>query len=828
MKPGRSLTASRLALTIACVLTFSLPLGFFIVGYQKLVIILQTEAEANAIFASQIINANPDYWAFEQARLQEFLSLHAIATAREIRRIIDLNGKTVAQNQDEVSYPFMVRSHELYDSGKVVAKLEIARSLRPLLWETLLVGVVGGLLMTAIYFSLKKYVLDAREAAEQALRESEERYRLLVSNIPALVFTGYWNGEIDFFDDKIKGLIGYTKEEFNARRLKWLDVVAEEDLENMQRIFREALKTSRSYVREYRIKTKEGKNTWIQERSQIMCHPDGLVDYVSGVFFDVTDRRQAEEAHRETQVQQQALLDNIPDIAWLKDRESRFIATNEPFALACGCSRGELVGKTDLDIWPRELAEKYRRDDAEVMRSGQRQVLEEALVDKDGKTLWIEAIKTPFYNDQGEVIGTVGIARDITARKQAADELRRAYAEIEQLFASITSILIGLTPAGVVWHWNAEAEKVLRIKAADVLGKRLHKIPLEWEGAKIAEAISACRKQCQPVRLDNIRFRRHSGKDGYLGVSISPIKEESGEVSGIILLGRDITERLILEVQLAQAQRLESIGQLAAGIAHEINTPIQYVGDNTRFLNDAFKDLFALLEKYKDLLAANNSGAVTGDLLGQLETAAREADLDYLMDEIPAAISQSLEGVERVAKIVRAMKDFSHPGAAEKQAVDLNKALASTITVAHNEWKYVAEMITDLDPSLPLVPCRPDELNQVFLNIILNAAHAIADVVGREPAAKGTITIKTRRNGDWAEIAISDTGGGIPEEIRSRIFDPFFTTKEVGKGTGQGLAISHSVIVDKHGGAIDFETEPGQGTTFLIRLPMVAGKLEKG
>jgi signal transduction histidine kinase len=177
------------------------------------------------------------------------------------------------------------------------------------------------------------------------------------------------------------------------------------------------------------------------------------------------------------------------------------------------------------------------------------------------------------------------------------------------------------------------------------------------------------------------------------------------------------------------------------------------------------------------------------------------------------------EGVDRVAKIVRAMKDFSHPGTGEKTAVNINLAIENTIMVARNEWKYVAEMVTGQDPNLPLVSCLPDEFNQVLLNLIINAAHAIGEVVG-SGSNKGAITISTRQDGDWAEIRVQDTGTGIPEKIRPKIFDPFFTTKQVGKGTGQGLAIAHSVIVDKHGGTIACETEVGQGTTFVIRLPL--------
>jgi signal transduction histidine kinase len=166
------------------------------------------------------------------------------------------------------------------------------------------------------------------------------------------------------------------------------------------------------------------------------------------------------------------------------------------------------------------------------------------------------------------------------------------------------------------------------------------------------------------------------------------------------------------------------------------------------------------------------------------------------------------------------MKDFSHPGAGEKTPVDINKAIESTITVTHNEWKYVAELEAHLDKDLPLVPCLPGDFNQVILNIIINAAHAIGNVIDENADRKGTISVSTGRNNGWAEVRIQDTGSGIPEAYQPRIFDPFFTTKEVGRGTGQGLAISRSVIVDKHGGSLNFETTEGKGTTFIIRLPL--------
>jgi two-component system NtrC family sensor kinase len=282
---------------------------------------------------------------------------------------------------------------------------------------------------------------------------------------------------------------------------------------------------------------------------------------------------------------------------------------------------------------------------------------------------------------------------------------------------------------------------------------------------------------------------------------------------------RALHERNLMEAQLRQAQKLESVGQLAAGISHEINTPVQYIGDNLRFIAESFTGLTRLLAEQQKLFAAAVAGQFSAELTAGVEAAAGDADLPFLEKEIPKALQQSLEGVNRVAAIVNAMKEFSHPGVAEKTPVDLNKAIQTTITVARNEWKYVAELETDFDAGLPPVPCYPGEFNQVILNLLVNAAHAIGDVVRRTPGAKGLITITTRYDKRWAEIRVADTGAGIPMAIRDRIFEPFFTTKEVGKGTGQGLAIARATIVRKLAGELTFESTEGKGATFIIRLP---------
>lgn len=282
----------------------------------------------------------------------------------------------------------------------------------------------------------------------------------------------------------------------------------------------------------------------------------------------------------------------------------------------------------------------------------------------------------------------------------------------------------------------------------------------------------------------------------------------------------DITQRKLIEQDLAQAQRLEAVGQLAAGIAHEINSPIQYIGDNTRFMQEAFQGFGTLVPALERVLEACKAGPVEEALVTEVEALVHQLDIAYYVEEIPRAVVQSLDGVQRVARIVRAIKEFAHPGSDEKLLIDLNRAVENTLTLARNEWKYVAEMTTDFAADLPLVPCRPNEIHQVVLNLVVNAAQAITEALRERPQQKGTIRVSTRQDGPWVEIAVSDSGIGIPQDIHTKIFNSFFTTKEIGQGTGQGLAIVHSLIVEKHGGTIDFETEVGRGTTFRIRLPL--------
>lgn len=291
--------------------------------------------------------------------------------------------------------------------------------------------------------------------------------------------------------------------------------------------------------------------------------------------------------------------------------------------------------------------------------------------------------------------------------------------------------------------------------------------------------------------------------------SISHVVDPSGEQEGLVCVFTDITERKHLQQQLIQSQKMEAVGQLSAGIAHEINTPIQYIRDNTMFFKNEFENIKNCI--YKKINNNLNSASDSNE----------EGDLDYAMQEIPQAIEETLEGIEAVADIVRSLKEFSHPGAEEKVFLDINQALHSTAIVSKNEWKYVAEISWDLDPLIGEIKCFPGELNQVFLNIIINAAHAIeTNKKLHNIEERGLIKIKTSKDEDNLVITISDNGTGIEDHIKGKVFEPFFTTKEVGKGTGQGLSLAYSTVVQKHKGKIWFDSKFGSGSTFYISLPI--------
>jgi PAS domain S-box-containing protein len=482
-----------------------------------------------------------------------------------------------------------------------------------------------------------------------------------------------------------------------------------------------------------------------------------------------------------------------------------------------GGLNGQDLGDLVSGSWP---LEHEKRGPLRVLRDAMRSGGSCRFDDARFRTLKSEWLPVSFVltaiDTSHSVRGSVLIFHDIRERKAAQDALRESESRFRAIFESAAVGIVRVDVDGKIADCNRAYCEMLRDDRESLVGQsvfaRVH--PDEVPDAR--ERFERVKRGDESDPHLERRYVLGDGSMVWAMQTTSFVRNRDGVPAFAIGVVENVTARKHLEISLRQAQKLEAVGRLAAGIAHEINTPVQFVGDSVYFLRDTVLDLFKLLERYRAFRQA--ASLSMPDLAAELVEAETATDIDYLVDRMPKALDRALDGLDRVATIVRGMKEFAHPTQTEKAPTDLNRAIETTLAIARNEYKYVAEIETEFG-ELPRVTCHVGELNQAFLNIIVNAAHAIGDVV-QGTDGKGRIRIRTWRDGDRVVIAVSDSGSGIPEAIRDRIFDPFFTTKEVGRGTGQGLAIARAVVVEKHQGELTFDTEFGRGTTFTIRLPI--------
>jgi two-component system, NtrC family, sensor kinase len=548
---------------------------------------------------------------------------------------------------------------------------------------------------------------------------------------------------------------------------------------------------------------------------------------IAGILVHITIERsimcplsrvQSELAHERDLLR--ILLDHIPDKIYFIDAQDKFIRINKASASVLGVEDpAAAVGRSLADYFDPDTSGRILEDHQAILSSGQPVISKVERVSRSGESRWMATTKVPVLAGMPPVQMIVGISRDVTEWKQMVEEMEAREASFRLLFSAIPhAIFVCDVETLEIVEVNDAACRTYGYSAEEFLRMYLTDIYPADDHARLKRTV----RELGPTNPWR-GLRKHVSKEGrILDVEIADHFLEFHGRGAILVTAQDVTEQKRLELELRHAQRLEAVGQLAAGIAHEINTPIQYVGDNLRFLRDAFEERQAILAQYERLVEAASAAKILPEIVEAIYAARNNADLQYLEDEIPKALLQSLDGVERVATIVRAMKSFAHPGGDEKRPADLNKALADALIVARNELKYVAEVVTDFG-ELPPVCCHIGDLNQVFLNLLVNAAHAIGDVM-KTSGARGEICVRTRCQEGEAVISVSDTGCGIAPQIGSRVFDPFFTTKEVGKGTGQGLAIARNIVVEKHGGRIAFEPNPPRGTTFIVSLPLDGAK----
>ena len=668
--------------------------------------------------------------------------------------------------------------------------------------------------------------LDRQQAIEMHAKANERTLLEILCTTPDLVAIADANsGKLRYLNTSGRKMLAIgPKDELSELRLWDFHADGENGVSQQERVA--WAKRYGNWVGESAFVSREGRHVPVSK--QILAHrsPEGEVVYLSVVARDITERLVADQALRESEKRYRDLIESQGDAVVLADANQRFTFANPAAEELLGVPIGGLVGRYLQEF----LAEKDRamvRDQIKLRREGKRSSYEIEIITSGGTQRHLLISASPRVDGEGRYCGTLAVLRDITERRQAMEKVARS----EQLLRTVLDVL----PQRVFWKdregrfLGANNQFLTDCGMSSVTGKTDFDMP--WPAHQTERFQEDDRRAIESgtALLDMIeQVTDSTGKTMWLSTSKVPMRNEQGEVVGVLGTYLDLTplkraeqERQMMEVQLRQAQKIEAVGQLAAGIAHEINTPMQYVADNTRFLQDSFKNIWKVLQTHEELLNAARSNALTPELIARVEQAAAAGDLEYLSQQVPAAIDETLEGVGRITKIVRAMKEFSHPGGKEKSLANLNNAIESTVTVARNEWKYVADMNLELDPDLPAIPCFLGELNQAVLNLVINAAHAIGDVVKESPGSKGVITVRTRRDGDHVELRVSDTGAGIPEAIRPRIFEPFFTTKPVGKGTGQGLSIVYGNVVKKHGGTVRFESEVGKGTTFILRLPLV-------
>ena len=419
---------------------------------------------------------------------------------------------------------------------------------------------------------------------------------------------------------------------------------------------------------------------------------------------------------------------------------------------------------------------------------------------------------------------------DITEGMRTQEQLQQLAAALSQektllagVISAVPQLVFWKDPLGRYVGCNAAYLDFRGLGQTDLLGRDDVDLGVDDAMATaLRELETPVMATGEPIHDRKIELSDSQGRHRSLLLSVLPHEQDQDGTRGVIGVAADITHARELERQLAQANRLESIGQLAAGIAHEINTPIQYVSDNTHFIAESMATLLAAAQQVAELAAelAAQDGDQGDPLQARIRAILEPVELDFLSAEVPGALGEAREGLARVTEIVRAMKDYAHPGTGRAD-IDVNRAIESTVQVCRNEWKYVARVDLQLDPGAGVVPCFEGELKQVILNMVVNAAQALAE--DRERGGRtelGVITIGTARDRDEFVITIADDGPGMDEKVRDRVFDPFFTTKEVGKGTGQGLSLAHAVVVTKHQGTIGLDTAPGRGATFTIRLPL--------
>jgi PAS domain S-box-containing protein len=621
---------------------------------------------------------------------------------------------------------------------------------------------------------------------ERGLIRSEENYRLLIQNIAGVDYKGYKDWSVEFFDEKISTITGYEPDEFNSRKMKWIDIIVKEDLETVRNIFAHALKTDQPYVREYRIKTKPGDVRWIQERGRIVFDQKGEIEFITGIIFDTTDRKRADEALRESEAALKSIFRAAPTgIGMVVDRV--IVQANERLCEIVGYSHEELLGKSARILYLTDQDFEYvGRDKYAQIREHGTGTVETRLQRKDGQVIDVLLSSTPIdRNDMSR--GVTFTVLDITHRKQTEDALQRSVKRFRKLFEESNDAIFIHDLEGRIYDLNRAALNMTGYPKASLLEMVVADLHPEADHQGVYQALEDAHRNGH-VRFQS-RFMRADQSIITVDISSSVIDEDEGLVQGLV---RDITQQRQMEEQLRQTQRIEAIGTLAGGIAHDFN------------------NILSPIILHTDMV---------------LEDIPVESPIRFNLEEIHSASI-------RAKDLTRQILTFGRQTEQERTPLIIRPIIKETLKLLRYSFPSTIEIRQTVETKGGAVLADQTQIQRILMNLCTNAAYAMREkggvlevgLAGVYLSSAGTVHNPNLGPGHYMKLTVRDTGPGIESGVKDRIFEPYFTTKEKGEGTGMGLAVVHG-IVKSYGGAITVDSEPGKGTVFQVFLPKIEGQV---